>query len=145
VDLENAKTSEARTPAKLSNFCGRNEAELPACWFEHANRVLIAGEDQIAAAYDSPTSSIRWHMTMGGFGRRTEDKKYSFTVMQIGRYWYVLRRRRGRSKIHMEVLAAAFGRVPICAKSAETARELADHCYPNSGLKVPAIWIPWLE
>ncbi|WP_369721164.1 hypothetical protein AB8Z38_29470 [Bradyrhizobium sp. LLZ17] len=142
MDIESAKASEAK---KLSRFCGRKEAEVPNGWFRHANRVLLAAEDPIAAAYGSPSSSNRWHMTIDGFGRRTEDKKYSFTVIQVGRYWYVLRRQTGCSKIYLEVLAVAFGRAPICAKTAEDARKLADHCYPSSGLKLPVIWIPWLD
>jgi hypothetical protein len=131
------------------------EAEAPLQFYEYVDLqiclsppkmgVLLAGEDLLRAAGHSPGSKRPkgWSERVDGFGRRTEDGKYTLRVSKDKNgLWYV-RRQTSRRLLDFEFLAFGFGEVPLCTRSADEAMRLADHFYPNPGLTIGGCWVRW--
>jgi hypothetical protein len=70
---------------------------------------LLAAEDLLRAAghFTGSKRPKGWRETADGFGRRTEDRKYTLQVFKMGDYWFVIRGT-SRSKRSFEYLALAF-------------------------------------
>jgi hypothetical protein len=133
---------EAEVPIKLFHLIEPAQA-MPFRLFPTKIGVLLAAEDLLRAAGHFPGSKRPkgWRKAVDGFGRRTEDRKYTLRVFTIGSYWFVLRRA-GRSNLDYEHLSLAYEEVPFCTRTDEEAMRLADHCYPDPGRTVSGCWVP---
>jgi hypothetical protein len=106
--------------------------------------VLLALEDLLRAAGHFPGSKRPkgWRERVDGFGRRTEDRKYTLRVFKIRDYWFVTRET-SRRTLDFEYLALAFDKVPLCTRSDQEAMRLADHCHPDPGQTMGGCWVPF--
>jgi len=136
------QSSEFDVFLKLFEFIEREQAALEPHLFRHTSGVLVAGEDLLRAAGHVPGSRRPkgWREGVEGFGRRAEDRKYLRTI-KLGDYWYVMRSK-SRRHFDYEYLAFAFDEVPLCARSAQEAMRLADHCHPDPGKTFGGCWYP---
>ena len=137
------QSSEADVYPKFFEFIEREQAALGPHLFANANGVCLAGEDLLRPAGHVPGSRRPkgWREAVDGFGRRAEDRKYTLRTIKLGDYWFVMRRT-NRSGMDMEYLVLSFGEVPVCARTAQEAMRLADHCHPDPGQTIPGCWCP---
>jgi hypothetical protein len=105
--------------------------------------MLPAGEGLLRAAGHFPGSKRPkgWREAKDGFGRRTDDRKYTLKVIGRDGHWFVLRRA-SRSIDDLEYFALAFDKVPLCTRTVEEAMRLAEHFYPDPDKTVPGLWVP---
>ena len=138
------QSCEAEVLPKLFEFIEREQAGLTIS-FSDAKGVLLAGEDLLRAAghFAGSKRPKGWREYAEGFGRRTEDRRYTLRVFKMNNYWFVMRRR-NRSIFSSEYLALAFGPEPFCTRTDQEAMRLADHCYPDPGQTMAGRWVRWL-
>lgn len=136
---------EAEVSVKLFEFIEREQALKPH-QFPNSTGVLLAGEGLLRAAGHVPGSRRPkgWYEAVVGFGRRAEDRRYTLRTFNLSDYWFVMRRT-SRSYTTMEYLALAFDKVPLCARTAEEAMRLADHCHPDPGQTIPGCWLSYWQ
>ena len=132
------QSSEHEAPLKLFEFIERK--------FSVKSGVLLAGEGLLRAAGHLPGSKRPkgWRKAKEGFGRRTDDRKYTLKVEEQDGYWLVMRRA-SRSVLDLEYLALAFDEVPLCTRTDEEAMRLAEHCYPDPRLTMAGLWVPYFS
>lgn len=131
------QSCEAEAYPKLFEFIDKQTGLSP-------KGVLLAAEDLIRAAGYLPGSKrpAGWSERVDGFGRRTEDRKYTLRVFKIGDYWFVIRKT-SRRLLDLEYLALAFEQVPLCTRTDNEAMRLADHCHPAPGQTIGGCWVRW--
>jgi hypothetical protein len=132
------QSCEAEMDPKLFEFIDEQTGLSPK------TGALLAAEDLLRAAGYFPGSKRPkgWRERVDGFGRRTEDRKYTLQVFKMGDYWFVARRT-SRRLLDFEYLAFAFEEVPLCTRTDHEAMRLADHCYPDPGQTMGGCWTPW--
>jgi hypothetical protein len=136
------QSCEANAHPKLFKLNDREQTGL-----SRKTGALLATEVLLRAAGHFPGSKRpkRWRETVDGFGRRTEDRKYTLSVFKKGDYWFVVRGT-SRSKLDFEYLALAFNKLPLCTRSDQEAMRLADHCHPEPEKIIYGLcWVSWLE
>jgi hypothetical protein len=140
------QSSEADVYPKFFEFIERDQAGLPPYEFRDKSGVLLAREGLLRAAGHFPGSKRPkgWREAKEGFARRTDDRKYTLKVEEQDGYWLVMRRA-GRSVRDLEYLALAFDEVPLITRTDEEAMRLAEHCYPDPGLTVAGLWVPYFS
>jgi hypothetical protein len=135
---------EAEVSLKLFELIEREQSEKsPFNLFPTKIGVLLAAADLLRAAGHFPGSKPPkgWRKAVEGFVRRTKDRKYTLKVLEIGGYWFVVRRT-SRLFMDYEHLALAFEEIPLCTRTDQEAMRLADYCHPDPGITFRGCWAP---
>jgi hypothetical protein len=103
--------------------------------------VVLAGLDLLRVAGHLPGSKRPkgWRPAAVGFGRRTEDKKYTLRVWKRGHYWCAARRT-GFDFGDYEYLAFAFQEGPLFTRTEQEAMRIADYYHRDLRHAVPGCW-----
>jgi hypothetical protein len=133
------------TPKLIERFVDREETGLDDTHLPMADGAVLAGEDLPGANSHSLISEYPWRSTHDrkAFQRWTEREEL-IEVVKLGDYWFIILSDGPFPEEKFQALVFAFGRLPICARTAAQAMQLAEHCYPNPRPPMAGCWADML-
>lgn len=119
----------------LFEFIEHDQAVLSA--YSDKPGLLLAGEGLLRHLPGCKRPK-GWRKAVDGFGRRTEDRRYTLRAIRIGNYWHVVRR---TTRSNMSAEYFAFDELPICTRTEQEAMCLADRCHSDPGPAMGGCWV----